>query len=362
MSKIFFTFKIMVSALIALLLSSQLGAQNTLYNNSFSSAASVNDWSLSGVSWSALNNGQLIFATVNSYAIMPVLPVGARNMQIDISAVYGDYIYLHTSSDGHTYANQGLFKGGNRLEKASKAIPDGTRYIRLVAAKGTINDVFLLSTTITGSISTPNDIKSIVATIGSIFELAPIKALAENVQSNNLVQSNIATAGQQLQHAASEVQQLVDLLNMPSQQAGRSIAQALGIDAGVAMNNVEEWIGKVVETTTGNDIYQIISANLNRDNTPAPLAQDKGLIPCLILTGNLPTAIFKGAGCYKQGTKIEVSVTDPSNKYDFSGWFEGDKLINEKETFEYIMKEQDVHLRAMFKNRPTPPAAIIDEQ
>ena len=133
----------------------------TLYTNDIGYLADVSDWTLSGVTWNIANSGQLIFATAGSYAVMPILPTGATNMKITITARYGDYIYLHTSPDGNTYTNQGLFTGGNSIETALKNIPDGTHYIKFVANTGTINDVYLISVTVTGDCFTTTSVTDV---------------------------------------------------------------------------------------------------------------------------------------------------------------------------------------------------------
>ncbi|MDL2241508.1 FG-GAP-like repeat-containing protein [Bacteroidales bacterium OttesenSCG-928-L03] len=124
------------------------GKVDTLYNSTIASAAEVSDWTLNGVTWNSSNKGLLVFSKAGSYAIMPLLPEDAERFCITISAIYGNYIYLHTSPDGNTYTDQGLFTGSSKIETASKYMPKGTRYVKLVAKTGTINDVYLISVTI----------------------------------------------------------------------------------------------------------------------------------------------------------------------------------------------------------------------
>ncbi|MCL2683079.1 MAG: fibrobacter succinogenes major paralogous domain-containing protein [Bacteroidales bacterium] len=131
--------------LIAWVLSLQLWAQNTLFNSNITSATEVSNWTLNRVAWNPGNNGQLVFATRGSSVIMPALPTETKNMVITISARYGNFIHLHTSPDGKTYTDQGLFAGSVNTETTSKILPDGTRYVKFTAKMGTVNDVFLIS-------------------------------------------------------------------------------------------------------------------------------------------------------------------------------------------------------------------------
>jgi len=120
-------------------------SQTECYSIYTNDIASSSGWTLSGVTWNSANNGQLVFATKDSYAIMPALSAGNTNMQITISARFGDYLYLYTSPDNATYTNQERFTGSSSIATASKPLPNGTRYVKFVAASGTINDVYLIS-------------------------------------------------------------------------------------------------------------------------------------------------------------------------------------------------------------------------
>jgi len=149
--------------LIALLVVSQAQAQ--IYTNNFETAESINNWTLNKVTWDNRNNGQLIFATEGSSAIMPVFPAEMQNTAITITAIWGSYIHLHTSPDGNTYTDQGLFEGNSNVGAASKLIPDGTRYVKLVARTGTNNDVFLISVKVRKAVyindfATADDVKN----------------------------------------------------------------------------------------------------------------------------------------------------------------------------------------------------------
>jgi len=118
----------------------------TLYYNDFSTEISMNDWILNDVLWNSSNNGRLDFTTINSYAIMPMLPESKTGLAITISAVYSNLIYLHTSPDGVHYTNQGTFSGDN---PATKSMPDGTLYVKFVAHTVYANVEQLMSVTIT---------------------------------------------------------------------------------------------------------------------------------------------------------------------------------------------------------------------
>jgi hypothetical protein len=121
----------------------------TIYFNEFTTSNDVSDWDLQSVWWNVANDGMLVFETVGSTATMPILPC-ATNLQITVTARYGDYIFLHTSPDGINYTDQGLFTGHNGIATASKTLPDHTRYVKFVAREDTWADVFLISVLITG--------------------------------------------------------------------------------------------------------------------------------------------------------------------------------------------------------------------
>ena len=122
------------------------------YENNINSTEDVIEWTLSGVTWDSADNGRLVFATMGSSATMPELSAGYTGMRVTISARWGNWIYLYTSSDGITYTQQGLFNGNSSsISSSSMTIPDGTRFVRFVARQGTGSDVFLVSVSITAS-------------------------------------------------------------------------------------------------------------------------------------------------------------------------------------------------------------------
>ncbi|MDR1951492.1 MAG: Ig-like domain-containing protein, partial [Bacteroidales bacterium] len=123
-----------------------------LYHNDFYNADGL---VLSRVTWGyyPAYGPSLLFETEGSNVVFPALPECGTNLEISITARYGDYLFLHTSPDGITYTNQGLFGGSSQIEIASKTMPDYTRYVKFVALVGTISDVYLMSVTVTGLIS-----------------------------------------------------------------------------------------------------------------------------------------------------------------------------------------------------------------
>jgi hypothetical protein len=124
----------------------------SVYANNISSVQNVDDWTLDGAGWVKGNNGSLRFETEGAYVEMPALPEGSKNMNISISAIYGDYLILLTSPDGEKFTDHGAFAGTGSMQPATKAIPDGTQHIRFVAKAGTRNDVFLVSANVTKGI------------------------------------------------------------------------------------------------------------------------------------------------------------------------------------------------------------------
>jgi len=141
--------KLSLVAFIAIFCGSLSAQSNIVYSTDFATEASTSSWTLNAVSWNSSNNGQLVFAKEGSYAVMPVLQTPGTT--ISINARYGDYIFLFTSPDGVTYSNQGLFTGNRGINTATKPLPANTRYVKLQANKGTVNDVFLISVSITNS-------------------------------------------------------------------------------------------------------------------------------------------------------------------------------------------------------------------
>ena len=130
----------------------EVTVNDIIYANDFPNAASVSDWTLSDASWNSYNSGELAFPYNGSYAIMPVLPQCNGDLLISISAIYGNCIYLQTSTDGVSYANQGLFTGtsSGSVETATKTIPAGARYVKFVNLNQN-NYAYIVSLTITGS-------------------------------------------------------------------------------------------------------------------------------------------------------------------------------------------------------------------
>jgi len=119
---------------------------DVLYSHCFRS--DTIGWTLKNVTVVNSYEGSLRFATVGSLAIAPVLERGATGMNVNIRARYGNYIELHTSSDGNMYTNLGAFSGNSGLANATKSVPDGTRYLKFVAMQGTANDVYLVAVSV----------------------------------------------------------------------------------------------------------------------------------------------------------------------------------------------------------------------
>jgi len=72
-------------------------------------------------------------------------------INVNIRARYGNFIDLHTSPDGITFTNQGVFSGNIGLANATKPLPDGTRYVKFVGKQGTNNDVYLVAVSVNKS-------------------------------------------------------------------------------------------------------------------------------------------------------------------------------------------------------------------
>ena len=127
-------------------------AQTSIYSNSFANSTSVDNWTLStGVTWDAGNGGQLIFPAAQWQAITPELPTaGFSNLEVTISAINGNYLYLYTSPDNLYFTNQGTFTGSNSLTTASRQLPDGTKYVRFFTNATTPASVYLVSVSIRG--------------------------------------------------------------------------------------------------------------------------------------------------------------------------------------------------------------------
>ena len=115
------------------------------YVNDISSQDKIKDWTLSGsVSWNASNGGSLLLNASGASVTLPEISADNTGMLVTISAIWGDYILLHTSFDGETYTDQGVFPGGG----GTKSIPDGTKYIRFVSTSWGIS---LVSVSITAN-------------------------------------------------------------------------------------------------------------------------------------------------------------------------------------------------------------------
>jgi hypothetical protein len=133
-------------ALITLLTVTQAKAQNQpqlIYKNTFPNAASVNDWTLSGVTWGTASNGTLTFANTSSTATFQFATTNLTNLVVHIVSGNATQIRVQTSPNGTTYTDQGVFTTGT----TSKTLPNNTRYIRFesTATNATLRDVAITS-------------------------------------------------------------------------------------------------------------------------------------------------------------------------------------------------------------------------
>jgi len=147
LKKKFFEVFVLITAVITV---ATAQTASTIYENNINSMSAISTWELKNIGFGSENNGQIVFGA-DGVATLPQLPEGVSNMTVSIQAIWTDWIYLHTSSDGVKYTNRGLFDdNGGELANSSKKIPDGTRFVRFVARDGTNNDVFLVSVRIRG--------------------------------------------------------------------------------------------------------------------------------------------------------------------------------------------------------------------
>ncbi|GHU96077.1 hypothetical protein FACS1894156_6690 [Bacteroidia bacterium] len=120
------------------------------YTNNIINSIDVSDWTLSGMNYTPNYSGSLHFGT-DGYVIMPELSVGVGVVpSVQITALFGDYIELHTSSDGgSTYTYHADFTGGENSQVSVRACPAGTRFIKFVVKSGYANYPYLQALTIT---------------------------------------------------------------------------------------------------------------------------------------------------------------------------------------------------------------------
>ncbi|GHV68187.1 hypothetical protein FACS1894199_15040 [Bacteroidia bacterium] len=122
------------------------------YTNNINNSIDVSGpgWTLSGMTYTSNYSGSLHFGT-DGYVIMPELSVGVGVVpSVQITALFGDYIELHTSSDGgSTYTYHADFTGGENSQVSVRACPAGTRFIKFVVKSGYANYPYLQALTIT---------------------------------------------------------------------------------------------------------------------------------------------------------------------------------------------------------------------
>ncbi len=157
--------QISIAAIVAITMAQNLGAQTqtTIYETTFPNANSVNaasGWVLiNGTAWVSTNGGVSgggslrLGASTSATATMPVFSEDLTNVSIEITAIWGSYIYYQTSPNGTTWTPASNYNNvfeGSSGSTTIKSLPDGTRYIRFTARDAS-GDMYIQSIKITGT-------------------------------------------------------------------------------------------------------------------------------------------------------------------------------------------------------------------
>ncbi|MCL2027534.1 MAG: InlB B-repeat-containing protein [Bacteroidales bacterium] len=157
--------KLLTTTILALTILTATNAQTTtLYSTTFPNAASVDaasGWVLTnGTAWTSANAGATgggslrLGSSTSATATMPVLAAGLTNMSIQITAIWGSYVYYQTSPNGTTWTpatnspSTNVFDGSS-VTTSTRTLPDGTRYIRFTARDAS-GDMYIQAVTVTG--------------------------------------------------------------------------------------------------------------------------------------------------------------------------------------------------------------------
>ena len=338
-----------------------------LYSSKISTATNVNNWTLSEVSWDSKNEGQIVFKQEGAYAILPILPADATNIKIEISAIYGNYLFLHTSSNGKSYTDHGRLEGSKELETSFRTIPDGTRYIKFVAASGTRNDVFITAVAVISCAeSGTNKDKYYTLTLKTNDPALGKVKISENDKS-------LYKAGEKITLEAIPVD-LAIFTHWKEDNVVREWAQKHSYT--MPAQNVEitgNFAPSIPPTSTTLTISPGTpppppTTTTISPGTPPPPGEDTTLQIQfqiqLMLTGNLGCAELTGEGLYYMEDIAKVSAKAPA-AYKFKGWYLCDELISDKENFNYkITEKSNICLHAEYynvSNPPCPPKLLLFE-
>jgi len=316
-----------IFALMIVLASSQAWAQNTIYSNDFANAADAGSWQeRSNALWEPGNNGEIRFSRGGTF-IISNLPEGITNATIYISALYGDFLMLHTSQDGADYTEQGLFTGSTKIETASKTIPNGTRYLKFKAKDGAPSNICLISVKITGNVS-----KNVGKTTTSPpTPTPPTQTYRLDVEPNDAALGSVSGSGS---YKAGEK---VTLTAAPKEDAEFENWTMDGSITGKGTKDEVEYVfempAKDVKITGNFDEKKYFLKVVSNDTD----------------LGTVSTSIGTAAGSsYKADTRIIITAT-PKEGAKFVHWTEKDQVISTNATYNYIMPKRQTQITGVFK-------------
>ena len=281
-----------------------LGHMTLPYNNNFATAASINDWIVSGVTWSSDNSGQLAFSR-GSYAELPILPAGVTDCKITVGNTDPD-LELYTSTDGVSYTNHGTVFDSETIF----GLPDGTRYIKLQGGRRTT----LTSISITAkTVVAPVDVTGVslnkttaTVTIGSTEQLTAtvLPANASN-KAVSWSSSNTAVATVSSNGLVTAVSAGTATITVTTTDGSKTAQCVVTVNPVVVVNVTGVSLNKTTATVTVGSTEQLTATVLpaNASNKAVSWSSSNTAVATVSSNG-LVTAVSAGTAT------ITVTTTD----------------------------------------------------